>query len=32
MNTVEELPLPFVFTDSAAGKVKDLIDEEGNPN
>ena len=31
MNTVEDLPLPFVFTDSAANKVKDLIDEEGNP-
>ncbi len=31
MNTAAELPLPFVFTDSAANKVKDLIDEEGNP-
>ena len=31
MTTVEDLPLPFVFTDSAANKVKDLIDEEGNP-
>ena len=31
MNTVAELPMPFVFTDSAANKVKDLIDEEGNP-
>ena len=31
MNTVAELPMPFVFTDSAADKVKDLIAEEGNP-
>lgn len=27
---VEETPLPLVFTDSAAGKVKELIEEEGN--
>ncbi len=26
-----EMPLPLVFTDSAASKVKTLIDEEGNP-
>ena len=26
-----EMPLPLVFTDSAASKVKSLIDEEGNP-
>ena len=26
-----EMPLPFVFTDAAADKVKQLIDEEGNP-
>jgi iron-sulfur cluster insertion protein len=26
-----ELPAPLVFTDSAAHKVKQLIDEEGNP-
>ncbi len=26
-----EMPLPLVFTDSAAAKVKALIDEEGNP-
>jgi len=26
-----EMPLPLVFTDSAASKVKALIDEEGNP-
>jgi iron-sulfur cluster insertion protein len=31
MNAVTELPPPLVFTDSAAGKVKQLIDEEGNP-
>jgi iron-sulfur cluster insertion protein len=27
-----ETPLPFVFTDAAADKVKQLIDEEGNPD
>ena len=27
-----EMPLPFVFTDAAADKVKQLIDEEGNPD
>ncbi len=32
MNAVAELPTPLVFTDSAAAKVKDLIDEEGNPD
>lgn len=31
MNTVTDMPLPFVFTDSAANKVKSLIEEEGNP-
>jgi iron-sulfur cluster insertion protein len=30
MNSVSELPAPLVFTDAAAGKVKELIDEEGN--
>ena len=30
MNAVTEMPAPLVFTDSAARKVKDLIDEEGN--
>jgi iron-sulfur cluster insertion protein len=30
MNAVAEMPTPFVFTDSAAGKVRQLIDEEGN--
>src|SRR4029079_13046847 len=33
MNAVtEHMPLPLVFTDAAAAKVKSLIDEEGNPN
>jgi iron-sulfur cluster insertion protein len=31
MNAVSEMPAPLVFTDSAANKVKQLIDEEGNP-
>ena len=30
MNAVVEMPAPLIFTDSAAGKVKELIDEEGN--
>jgi iron-sulfur cluster insertion protein len=30
MNAVSEVPAPLVFTDSAAGKVRELIDEEGN--
>jgi len=32
MNAVTEMPSPLVFTDSAASKVKELIDEEGNPD
>jgi iron-sulfur cluster insertion protein len=32
MNAVTEMPAPLTFTDSAANKVRDLIDEEGNPN
>lgn len=32
MNTATETVAPFVFTDSAAGKVKELIEEEGNPS
>jgi iron-sulfur cluster insertion protein len=28
---VDELPAPLLFTDSAADKVKQLVDEEGNP-
>ncbi|MES2771549.1 MAG: iron-sulfur cluster insertion protein ErpA [Pseudomonadota bacterium] len=31
MNAPTDMPLPFVFTDNAAQKVKDLIEEEGNP-
>jgi len=27
-----EMPAPFIFTDSAAAKVADLIAEEGNPD
>jgi iron-sulfur cluster insertion protein len=30
-NIQTEMPHPFVFTDSAAAKVADLIAEEGNP-
>jgi iron-sulfur cluster insertion protein len=30
MNAVTEMPSPLVFTDNAATKVKELIDEEGN--
>lgn len=29
---VAEMPTPFVFTDAAAAKVKELIAEEGNPD
>ena len=33
MNAVTEMmPLPLVFTEAAAAKVKQLIDEEGNTN
>ena len=31
MNAAAEMPSPFVFTDNAAGKVRQLIEEEGNP-
>ncbi|KAB2927104.1 MAG: iron-sulfur cluster insertion protein ErpA [Dechloromonas sp.] len=31
MNAVAEVASPLLFTDSAAAKVKELIDEEGNP-
>ena len=31
MSTAVETPELLVFTDSAAGKVKELIEEEGNP-
>ena len=30
MNAIAEMPAPLIFTDNAAKKVKDLIDEEGN--
>ena len=30
MSALEDIPSPFVFTDSAATKVKELIEEEGN--
>ena len=30
MNAAIEMPIPLMFTDSAANKVKQLIDEEGN--
>ncbi|MDD5295312.1 MAG: iron-sulfur cluster insertion protein ErpA [Rhodocyclaceae bacterium] len=31
MNAATEMPIPLLFTDSAAAKVKELITEEGNP-
>jgi iron-sulfur cluster insertion protein len=31
MNAVADIAAPLIFTDSAAQKVKALIDEEGNP-
>jgi iron-sulfur cluster insertion protein len=30
MNAMTDMPSPLVFTDNAANKVKQLIDEEGN--
>ena len=30
MNAVTEIPTALIFTDSAAAKVKSLLDEEGN--
>ncbi len=32
MNAVTEMPSPLIFTDNAAKKVKELIDEEGSPD
>lgn len=32
MNAPVETPAPLIFSDSAAAKVRKLIDEEGNPN
>ncbi|HYB52140.1 MAG TPA: iron-sulfur cluster insertion protein ErpA [Burkholderiaceae bacterium] len=31
MNAAVETPLPLIFSDAAAEKVRQLIDEEGNP-
>src|SRR6478752_7577669 len=31
-NISSEMPAPIVFTDSAADKVRQLVDEEGNPD
>jgi iron-sulfur cluster insertion protein len=31
MNAITEMPAPLLFSDSAAAKVKQLIEEEGNP-
>ena len=31
MNAPTDMPAPLVFTDNAANKVKELIQEEGNP-
>jgi len=30
--SVDEMPSPLIFTDSAAEKVRQLVDEEGNPD
>ncbi|MFZ9812337.1 MAG: iron-sulfur cluster insertion protein ErpA, partial [Burkholderiaceae bacterium] len=30
-DAMPDIPAPLVFTESAAGKVKALIEEEGNP-
>lgn len=32
MNAMTDMQAPLLFTDSAATKVKQLIDEEGNPS
>jgi iron-sulfur cluster insertion protein len=32
MNDMTEMPAPLTFSDSAAAKVRSLIDEEGNPD
>jgi len=32
MNAATDMPMPFIFTDNAVNKVKDLIAEEGNPD
>lgn len=30
MSSAVETPMPFIFTDNAAAKVRELIEEEGN--
>jgi len=32
MNAATEMESPLIFSDSAASKVKSLIDEEGKPD
>jgi iron-sulfur cluster insertion protein len=32
IQTETEMPAPIIFTDSAASKVKELVEEEGNPD
>jgi iron-sulfur cluster insertion protein len=32
MNAVNEIPSPLQFTESAANKVRELIEEEGSPD
>ncbi len=32
MNAMTEMEIPLIFTESAANKVKNLIEEEGNPD
>jgi iron-sulfur cluster insertion protein len=32
MNAAVEMPAPLLFSDAAASKVRQLIDEEGNPD
>lgn len=32
MNAVSDIPSPLLFTESAASKVKELIEEEGTPD
>ncbi len=30
--TADDMPVPLIFTDNAADKVRQLVDEEGNPD
>lgn len=32
MNTISDMPSPLLFTENAASKVKELIEEEGTPD